>query len=113
MSILFFMLFFLLGFLLNFVANIIGIVQGFQEGVGWGLICWFVPFGGLVFLIQFWNRRQWLRHAFWMHLVAFGLIFISIIIVALDPKAFDSADESSPSSSEVTPEPQPWLTDTK
>jgi glucan phosphoethanolaminetransferase (alkaline phosphatase superfamily) len=109
MSVLFYVLFFSLGLLLSFVSNVIGVVQGFQEIIGWGFICLLVPFGGLIFLIKFWSRRQWLRRAFWMHLVAFGLIVMSFAIIAFDPDAFKGPpfNASSPQSSEVAPATQP------
>ena len=80
MSAALFVTLFVFGLLLVSVGNIIGIVQAFQESLIWGLVC-LLPFGLLVFIIKFWNRRQWVRRSFFISLAGGVVVLISALLI--------------------------------
>ena len=48
----------MVGFAVNFVCSLIIVVQAFRVSVGWGLATLFIPFAGLVFVIQNWELTK-------------------------------------------------------
>lgn len=94
MPVILFLILFFAGLVLSIVGGVIGIVQAFQESVVWGLLYWFVPFASLVFLIQFWNQREWLRKSFFMSLGGVALIGVSMLFAEAIGPMPDYAQEA-------------------
>ncbi|MEL7521303.1 MAG: hypothetical protein AAGJ80_06745 [Cyanobacteria bacterium J06553_1] len=86
---------FLLGLGLALGGGAIGIVQAFQESPTWGLLYLFVPFASLVFLIKFWQQREWVRKSFFMGLAGSGAIVASTIIGVLTAPPMEFSDYGS------------------
>lgn len=61
----------LIGFVLLAWSTIWWLIVTFRESALWGLGCIFVPFVGLVFLCQFWEKA---KGAFFIHLLSLVLI---------------------------------------
>lgn len=66
-----------LGFGIMAAMGIWFLARVFGESVGWGLAVLFLPFGGLVALIKFWDRTH---RPFIGHLLCVGIAFSGIFI---------------------------------
>lgn len=62
----------LIGFGFLITGAIIIRVQAFKQNTSWGLCVLFLPFAGTLFLIKFWDRREWVSKSFFMQV--FGTI---------------------------------------
>ena len=48
----------MVGFAVNFVCGIIILIKAFKVSAGWGLAVMFLPFAGLLFVINHWNDTK-------------------------------------------------------
>lgn len=65
----------LLGVVASIAMSIWFLARVFGESVGWGLATLFLPFGGLVALIKFWDKTH---RPFIAHLICMGIVFAGI-----------------------------------
>lgn len=65
----------LVGVLLLFVTHIWLLIRIFEQSVGWGLASLFLPFVGLVAVIQFWEKT---KRSFIGQMVCAGIVFVGI-----------------------------------
>lgn len=68
------------GALVATVGGIMLLVAAFEVSVGWGLLVLLVPFGNLVFIIQFWPRT---RQATFLQLAGIGLGVLALLAFLL------------------------------
>jgi hypothetical protein len=62
-----------LGYLTMFGGSIWLLVIAFQDSVGQGLLCLFIPFYSLIYVITHWDET---KTAFLVQLAGFGLVFL-------------------------------------
>ena len=48
----------LIGYLVVFIGSIWLLITAFQVSVGWGLVCLFIPFASIVFVIMYWEDAK-------------------------------------------------------
>ncbi len=65
----------LVGVLLLFITHIWLLIRIFEQSVGWGLASLFLPFVGLVAVIQFWDKT---KRSFIGQMVCAGILFVGI-----------------------------------
>ncbi len=93
----------LAGFLVNAVFGVVIIVKAFRVSVGWGLAVVFLPFAGLIFVINNWSET---KTAFLGGIGGMVLVVLGVIIApSADSIDDEPATETRTASRSRAPEP--------